>query len=105
MKKLLINFCVMATILASTVSVFANTYSTVSDSFYFRKGELDNADAILRGKQDNTTDKLSNVTREYKKYGKATIKVGDIKRPSQYTANMYVECWFNAQKGTKTLKI
>lgn len=105
MKKLVISFTIMCSMLFAIVGVFASSYTECRDSYFFRSGYPDNAYAILMGKRDNSTDRLSNVSREYKKYGNATIEVGTIERPSQFTAKMYVLCWYNAQKGDKTLSI
>ena len=71
MKKLIIIFTVMCSMVLSMVGVLAATVQ-VRDSEYFRTGYYDNAYVIVTANQDDSTGKLSNIQKTKKEYGSAT---------------------------------
>lgn len=79
MKKLILSFCVMCSILFTGSIVYAATF-TVSDSEFFRSGYYDNAYATLSGQKDELTGKLTNVKSTKKEYGAATATFGVLEK-------------------------
>lgn len=85
MKKLFISFGLMITLLLSTGGVLAATYTNLEDSKTYYHTNSDYGIAYLRGRRDNSTDRLSNVTTSKKEFGNITISF-TVTRPSQFTA-------------------
>ena len=91
MKKLIISFTIMCSMLLSMVGVFAaSQYVTVSDNWYYRKGYADNGYALFSGTHNTSTDRLSNVQYSKGEYGDVTVVLKDIVR-GQQTATMTSE--------------
>ncbi len=44
--------------------------------------------AVLNGRRNNSTDRLSNVSPNKTQVGKVTVSFGTITRPSQFTAKV-----------------
>lgn len=100
MKKLFISFSLMLTLVLSTVSVFAATYTNVEDSQRYNQTLSDYGIAYLRGKRNDLTDRLSNVTTSKKEVGKVTVSI-TMTQPTQFSAKADAVFKYN---GTKKLQ-
>lgn len=89
MKKLLISFSLMFVLLVSTGSVFA-TYVNLQDSYRWLYSAGNEGTAWLKGRRDNSTDRLSNVSTDKEEVGKVYVEFLSVTRPSQYTATAKV---------------
>lgn len=90
MKKVIIGFAIMATMTLSMCSVFADDlqYITVYDEYTVKTNNYNYATAILAGKHNTYTDRLSNVASSKEEYGNMTVELDTINR-TQQTASMW----------------
>ncbi|MCD7840732.1 MAG: hypothetical protein LUG46_08920 [Erysipelotrichaceae bacterium] len=94
MKKILVSFCISMVCLFSVVGTFAS-YTNVSNSATCKiSGTTSSGKAILQGRRDDSTDRLSNCTTSKIEKGDMTVSFSSFTRPSQFTAKATAEFYY-----------
>ena len=105
MKKFILSLTFMFALLFSFIFVSAATYTYVSDNATYSYNSSNYATAVLSGRFNDSTDKLSNVSTSKTEVGKVTASFGTINRGT-YSASVKVRFYYNGTyKKTYTLSI